>query len=38
MFQSILIVWLVAFGSVALTTYGKLEAKLLAPRPHRLRR
>ena len=29
MFQSILIVWLVAFGSVALTTYGKLEAKLL---------
>ncbi len=29
MFQSILIVWLVAFGSVALTTYGKFEAKLL---------
>ncbi|MCY4424374.1 MAG: hypothetical protein OXC06_15035 [Acidimicrobiaceae bacterium] len=29
MMRSILIVWLVAFGSVALTTYGKLEAKLL---------
>ena len=29
MMRSILIVWLVAFGSVALTTYGKLQAKLL---------
>ena len=29
MFQSILIVWLVAFGSVAATTYGKLQAKAL---------
>ncbi len=29
MLRSILIVWLVAFGSVALTTYGKMQAKLL---------
>ena len=29
MLRSILIVWLVAFGSVALTTYGKLQAKFL---------
>ena len=29
MFQSILIVWLVAFGAVAATTYGKLNGKVL---------
>lgn len=29
MFQSILVVWLVAFGAVAATTYGKLEGKVL---------
>jgi hypothetical protein len=29
MFQSILIVWLVAFGAVAATTYGKLPARIL---------
>jgi len=29
MMRTILIVWLIAFGSVALTTYGKLQAKML---------
>ena len=29
MLRSILIVWLVAFGAIALTTYGKVQAKIL---------
>jgi hypothetical protein len=29
MFRSILIVWLIVFGSVTLTVYGKLSGKIL---------